>query len=69
MAVVACGGLRKRHERVELGAGGARVDGFGGKAHAIEKIRGAACSNEGAGCICEDDIAVRTVLVGPRSVA
>jgi hypothetical protein len=62
LAVVACGGLRKRDQSFELGAGCARVNGFGGEAHAIEKIGGAACGDESASCIGEHNFAVRAML-------
>src|SRR5580704_18324818 len=62
LAVVACGGLRKRHELFELSAGGAGIDGFGSEAHAVEKIGGAACCDERASCIGHHDFAMRAML-------
>ena len=61
--MVACGGLRERHEHFEFGAGGAGIDGFSGEAHAVEKIPGATCGDERAGGIGQYDVAVRAVFV------
>ena len=38
--------LCESDERVELGLGGARVNGLRGEAHAVQKIRGAAGGDE-----------------------
>ena len=65
--MVACGGLRKCGEGFELGAGCAGVNGFCGEAHTIEKIGGAGCRDESAGCIGQHDFAVRAVLQLPSA--
>jgi len=56
--------LRKSDQRFETCAGSTGVDRFSGAAHTIEEIFRAACSNQSRGGIDEDDVAVRTVLVG-----